>query len=129
MTGQKAKIMRAIIISVAALITVAVLGVAPAFALTIIQDANIAAGQAAFGPTVTLFNWADFFPAGMTWTFGSLPPDITFGLNVARADPLTGNTVAGTPISGVHLGTGSTETGSIPMASDSMIPRALRLPI
>ena len=71
----------------------------PAFALTITQNANIAAGQAAFGPAGTLFNWTDFFPAGTTWSFGALAPQGGGGI-----DPVTGNSVTANLGSGINLG-------------------------
>jgi hypothetical protein len=73
----------------------------PAFALTITQNVNIAAGQAAFGPAVTLFNWTGFFPAGTTWSFGAIDPQNGGGTGT---DPVTGNTVTANFSSSIHLG-------------------------
>lgn len=64
----------------------------PASALTITQNANIATGQTAFGPAITLINWTNFFPPATAWTFGVLPPGIEFG---SGQDPITLNTVTG----------------------------------
>ncbi len=84
----------------AVIVIALLLWTAPAFALTITQDANIAAGQAAFGPAVTQFNWTDFFPAGTTWSFGALGPGSGGGTGT---DPVTGNTVTANFSSSINL--------------------------
>jgi hypothetical protein len=67
--------------------------VTPAFAgLLITQTTDIAAGQAAFGTSVTLFDWNNFFAAGTPWSYGSLGPSFR-GANAT--DPSTGNIVIG----------------------------------
>jgi hypothetical protein len=68
-----------------------------ALALNIVQNPDIAAGKAAFGPTTALFDWVDFFPMGTAWSFGDLPPVLDTGHVISATDPITLNTVSATP--------------------------------
>jgi len=45
-------------------------------ALVITQNADTAAGFAAFGPAVPAFDWASVFAPGTVWPFGSLGPSV-----------------------------------------------------
>jgi hypothetical protein len=76
---------------------------APASALTIEQNSDVAAGIAAFGPSSPLITWSNLFPAGTTWSAGSWPgPTAGFGTQTAT-DPVTG-TVVTSPPDGIQNG-------------------------
>lgn len=88
---------------------ITVLWAAPVSALTITKNPDIAAGQASFGPAVTLFNWTDFFGPGVTWSFGNRFP--TTG---AGTDPVTGNIVTPELDSNINIGNWIDGDGFIP---------------
>ncbi len=66
---------------------------APAAAtLSIASNANIVAGQAAFGVATPQLTWRNLFAPGTVWTPGAYPPAVG---PAAQTDPATGSSVSG----------------------------------
>ncbi len=67
-------------------------GTAQAAVLTVGQNANVAAGIAAFGPAKSQILWKDLFAPATTWSAGSLGASVG---GASQTDPTTGSSVTG----------------------------------